>query len=119
MRLVPTVRLFGPVLSYDMVRTARRGRYVLIRFLYATMLAVVLGLIYLSWYADHGGQIRVTQLAEFANSFFFTFMGLQFATVALLTPVYVGGAIAEEKERRTLEFLLATDLSNSELVLGS
>src|SRR5205809_664488 len=41
MRLVPVVRLLGPVLSYDMVRTARKGRYVLVRCLYATMLAAV------------------------------------------------------------------------------
>lgn len=119
MRLVPAVRLFGPVLLYDMVRSARRGRYVLIRCLYATVLAATLGLIYLSWYADRGGStIRASEMAEFAASFFFTFMGLQFATVALLTPAYTAGAIAEEKERRTLEFLLATDLRNSELVLG-
>jgi ABC-type transport system involved in multi-copper enzyme maturation permease subunit len=35
-----------------------------------------------------------------------------------LTPAYVAGAIADEKERKTLEFMLATDLSNHEIVLS-
>src|SRR5262249_46391325 len=36
----------------------------------------------------------------------------------LLTPAYVAGSIAEEKERRTIEFILATDLRNREIVLS-
>src|SRR5262245_20420681 len=46
------------------------------------------------------------------------FMGLQFLAVFVLTPAYTAGTIAEEQERRTLEFVLATDLRNSEIVLG-
>src|SRR5437660_1620479 len=38
--------------------------------------------------------------------------------LVLLTPAYVGGAIAEEKDRKTLEFMLATDLLNREIVLS-
>jgi ABC-type Na+ efflux pump permease subunit len=43
---------------------------------------------------------------------------MQFLAAAALTPPYVGGAIAEEKERKTLEFILATDLRNREIILG-
>src|SRR5438309_11467178 len=115
MRFIPEVRLFGPVLPYDMVRTARRGRFVLIRCVYAGVLASILGMVYLSWYADRpSGEISVTELADFAERFFFTFMTVQFCAVVLLTPAYTGGAIAEEKERHTLEYLLATDLRNPE-----
>src|SRR5262249_43980400 len=56
--------------------------------------------------------------AHFAESFFAGFMVLQFAVVLLLTPTYTAGAIANERERRTLEFLLVTDLSDGEIVLG-
>ena len=38
--------------------------------------------------------------------------------VTLLTPAYVAGAIAADKEKRTLEFLFATDLRNREIVLS-
>jgi ABC-type transport system involved in multi-copper enzyme maturation permease subunit len=38
--------------------------------------------------------------------------------MAVLTPAYTASVIAEEKDRGTLEFLLATDLSNSEIILS-
>src|SRR5262249_49386495 len=38
--------------------------------------------------------------------------------IGFLTPAYTAGAIAEEKDRKTLEFLLATDLRNREIVLS-
>src|SRR5262249_31762997 len=58
------------------------------------------------------------EVSRFAGSFFGWFMAVQFTVVFLVTPAYTAGAIAEEKERRTLEFLLATELSDGEIVLG-
>lgn len=113
------LQLFGPVLFYDLVRTARRSRYLLLRCLYATVLALLMGWVYLIWTANsHEGVIRASLLARFAESFFYTFMVVQFLTVVVLTPAYTAGAIAEEKDRKTLEFLLATDLANREIVLS-
>jgi ABC-type transport system involved in multi-copper enzyme maturation permease subunit len=111
--------IFGPVFYYDLVRLSRRGRYILLRTLYGLGLAALLCLVYLEWHeANSGDRIDVTQLTQFTESFFYTLMGVQFAVVVLLTPAYVAGAIAEEKERRTLEFLFATDLRDREIVLG-
>ncbi len=45
-------------------------------------------------------------------------MVVQFLAAALLTPAYTAGAISDEKERKTLEFILATDLRNREIVLS-
>jgi hypothetical protein len=115
------LRLFGPVLAYEFVRTVRRGRYVALRSVYAcTLLLVVFGA-YLSFkgqVAEAGGPVTAGALSRFAGSLFFTFMAVQFAAALLLTPAYVAGAVAEEKDRRTLEFLLATDLRSREIVLG-
>src|SRR5262249_5266103 len=61
---------------------------------------------------------RANLMAEFAERFFNVFMVLQFSLVMLLTPVYAASSIAEEKDRKTLEYLLATDLRNREIVLG-
>src|SRR5205085_2154923 len=58
------------------------------------------------------------EMAEFAEWFFYTVMVVQFAAVLFLTPAYTAGAVAEEKDRKTLEFLFATDLSNREIVLS-
>jgi ABC-type transport system involved in multi-copper enzyme maturation permease subunit len=112
------LKLFGPVLFYDLVRIGRRTRYTLLRCLYAIFLLALLCWIYLMWTVRSEGSIRASEMAAFAESFFYTFMVIQFVTVALLTPAYTASAIAEEKDRRTLEFLLATDLRNREIVLS-
>jgi ABC-type transport system involved in multi-copper enzyme maturation permease subunit len=57
-------------------------------------------------------------VADFTDSFFVTFMVLQMLAVFLLTPAYVAGAVAEEREQQTLDSLLATDLRDREIVLG-
>lgn len=113
------LRLFGPVLFYDLVRVARRSRYILLRCLYAVILSLLLCWVYLIWYMDSpDGGIEAHKLSRFAESFFYTFMSIQFLTVVVLTPAYTAGAIAEEKDRKTLEFILATDLANREIVLS-
>jgi ABC-type transport system involved in multi-copper enzyme maturation permease subunit len=112
--------LLGPVFSYDLIRTTRRGRYALLRAVYALALLLFILLLYRvqpsldrsAWRAAAGG------MAHFAETFCYTFLAVQFIAVAILTPAYVAGAIAEEKDRKTLEFLLATDIRDREIVLG-
>lgn len=110
--------IFGPVLPVELVTTSRRARYYIIRVLYAAALLVTLWSHYSM--ASFRLQFRAspTALAEFAREFFQSFSVVQILAVLLLTPSVVAGTIAEEKERRTLEFLLATDLRNHEIVLG-
>jgi ABC-type transport system involved in multi-copper enzyme maturation permease subunit len=110
--------LFGPVFYFDLVRLTRRGRYFLIRVVYALALLFVLWVIWSNEAAYRGGELSASQMAAFASHFFFLFVAVQFGMVVLLTPAYVAGAIAEEKDRRTLEFVLATDLRDREIVLG-
>src|SRR5262249_35639000 len=57
-------------------------------------------------------------MATFAENLFFMFMTVQLVLTLILTPAYIAGAIAEEKDRKTLEYLLATDLRNREIVLS-
>jgi ABC-type transport system involved in multi-copper enzyme maturation permease subunit len=109
------LELFGPVLFYDMVRTARRSRYVIMRLLYAS---VLLAILCLSFFWDSPRDDDRRQTALLAETFFTYFMLVQLTAVVLLTPAYVAGAIAEEKDRKTLEFMLATDLNNHEIILS-
>jgi ABC-type transport system involved in multi-copper enzyme maturation permease subunit len=106
------IKLFGPVLFYDMIRAARRGRYFVMRFLYAAVLFFVLLAVFAQ---GRGTPIRESEAAE---AFFNAFLAVQLIAVSLLTPAYVAGAITEEKERKTLEYLLATDLRNREIVFS-
>src|SRR6266487_1090146 len=126
------IRLFGPVLFYDLVRTGRRTRNIFLRCVYALALLFILYTVYLEFantiqvlqsrsaYFDFGqqNQMLAKEMAKFAESFFIMFMEVQFVGIFLLTPAFAAGAIAEEKDRRTLEYLLATDLDNREIVLG-
>ena len=114
--------LVGPVLAYDVLRVGRKPRQIWFRVGYAVVLGIILAWVYLTWYElaryRGGGQIRPKDLSRLAETFFSTYMIVQFILVCVLTPAAVAGAIADEKERRTLEFLLATDLRDREILFG-
>jgi ABC-type transport system involved in multi-copper enzyme maturation permease subunit len=118
--------LFGPILVYDLVSTARRGRYVIVRMVYVAALMVMLFILYAEWFGGRDDFLSLSnsetigrnQVSAFNDSFFQMFMAVQYLVVVLLTPGITAGAVAEEKERRTLEHLLATDLHNHEIIFG-
>jgi ABC-type transport system involved in multi-copper enzyme maturation permease subunit len=114
------LKMFGPVLLYDLIRTSRRTRHAVLRWLYVILLAVVIGWLYALWWerSDSRGEPRLNDIVQLNVELFYTFMVVQFTMVVLVTPAYVAGAIADEKDRRTLEFLLATDLRSREIVFG-
>lgn len=110
------LKLFGPVLFYDMVRSARRSRYFLLRGFYSLVLLLIL---FFVWMSVPPMNISPRERASrLAMDFFEIFSVVQLVAVMLLTPAYVAGAVSEEKDRKTLEFLLATDLRNREIVLS-
>jgi ABC-type transport system involved in multi-copper enzyme maturation permease subunit len=121
-------RVFGPVLRYELFRTARQGRAFSLRCLYSIVLLVVLFLVYTQRFGQLGrdpwrflwdsGKVSILELAGFANSISSAFLAAQIITVYLLTPLFAAGAIAGERERGTLDHLLVTHLHNSEIVLG-
>jgi ABC-type transport system involved in multi-copper enzyme maturation permease subunit len=120
------LKLFGPVLFYDLIRVARRGRYILLRCLYAILLLLLMYAVYDRHFTSAASQspvgttlqIQQNMLAAFAEKFFGAFLAVQFLAVVLLTPAYTAGAIAEEKQRQTIEYLFATDLGNQEIIFG-
>ena len=120
-------KLFGPLLIYDLVRTARRKQQIVLRCLYAVLLLGAFFFVYAVWAFNHnipvrdllaGGTADPNAVADFSETFFLTFLGVQYLGVCFLTPIWTAGAISEEKESRALEFLLATDLRNREIVLS-
>ena len=63
-------------------------------------------------------EFRARQHAVIDETFFMFFMLIQLVLVVILTPAYVAGSIADEKDRKTIEFMLATDLRNREIVFS-
>ncbi len=110
------VRVLGPVLFYDLVCLARRRRYFFIRTLFPIGLFVILWMIF-NAAGLAGTRVTYADMAARAESFFYWFMSAQFLLAILLTPAYTAGAIAEEKDRRRVDFLFATDLESQEIVL--
>lgn len=120
------IKLFGPVLFYDLVRTGRRGRYVLLRCLYGLgLLLLLVGAYFIALlerpmplYEALLTPLTSQDISLFAERFFCVFLVLQMLAVVLLTPAYTAGVLAEERERQTLDALFATDLRGREIVLG-
>lgn len=117
--------LLGPVLFHDLVRTARQGRHAALRCVYLVLLLLVLFLLYWEYIGVNdplgfwvGGSIKRTEVTHFAEAYFAVFMTVQFCVAFLLTPIFTAGCVAEEKDRKTLEFLLTTDLGNHEIIFG-
>jgi ABC-type transport system involved in multi-copper enzyme maturation permease subunit len=111
--------IVGPTFLYDLVRMTRRNRFTLYR-LYAYFAFAILALFYAGWLAQdrQGDFVSNRIVALFGQAFFYTFMSLQILAVLLLTPGYVADVLTDKKERRTLDFLLATDLDNREIILS-
>ncbi len=109
--------MLGPHFAYDLIRLARRGWPTWLRALYLLVLLSSLALMYQS----QGGPVghhRLAGQAEQANYFALTIILLQDVVLLLLLPVYVAGAIVEEKEKGTIEALFLTHLTDREMALG-
>jgi ABC-type transport system involved in multi-copper enzyme maturation permease subunit len=108
--------LLGPIFRTELLRTARRGRYYILRFVYGAILLLFFGSVYAGTFG--GAQsATIAAVAMFALETFFTFVIVQLVTVLVLIPPLFGGTIADEKQRRTLHYLMASQLTASEIVV--
>ncbi len=113
-RLVPA----NPILLRVVETGGKRKRDLLIRCGYLALLIVV---VIFSLYGG-GGNVSDTNLAELAKTSVKVFQNLSFlqlGLVALLSPIFTAGSITQEKDSQTYDILLATPLSNGQIVLGS
>jgi ABC-type transport system involved in multi-copper enzyme maturation permease subunit len=111
------IKLVGPILFYDLIMQTRKTRHFLIRALFSITLVVLFLSLYGGIVQGPGG-LRNRDLAAATEAFFFFLMAALFVVTLVVTPAYVGDAIADEKERGTLELILTTDLRSSEIVLA-
>ncbi|HZW34908.1 MAG TPA: ABC transporter permease subunit, partial [Isosphaeraceae bacterium] len=106
-----------PIFRWGLVAAAREGRLQGERSTFAGGLAIIVVGTFGAWYYWSDGQItsrtlgRVTDQALGWTSLFHFAICASFALRG-------AAAIAKERDRRTLDFLLATRLNNAEIVLG-
>jgi len=106
-------RLVGPVFVYEADRVARKGRVFLVRVLFAAAILIVLYAVFPT--AEHLDDRVMNRFAlDFSNAFSIA----QAAVVLFLTPIYFAGAVSDEKEKRSFDFLLSTRLTSREIVFG-
>ena len=112
----------GPVFFHELRTVARR------RQSYALRTALGLFLLYLMihstnrWgtYYQSEPNVEYTpgELALIGMNLFGSVIWLQGIVILLLTPAFVAGTIAEDRQRKVLSYLLASPLSGAEIVLG-
>ena len=100
--------------KWEMLLAGRRQRGFFLRWIYAAFLLVQIApIFYLSRFA---WKRLILDLNVY--SFFENFLTQHYVILALLTPAIVGGTIAEEKRRGTLQLLLTARTRTTELILG-
>jgi ABC-type transport system involved in multi-copper enzyme maturation permease subunit len=107
--------LMGPVFRAELLRTARRGRYYALRAGYASVLLLFFWSGYHAAFR-HASIVSIAEVAQFAETTFITFAFVQLTTVLLMVPPFFAGTIADEKQRKTLHYLMASQLSGAEIV---
>jgi len=104
-----------PVLAKDLTELAARRRTYIVRAAYAAVLFMIFAASLSAGLAEAGRDPAAA--LGIGRRFFMVIVGLQIGGVYLLLPAMMGGCIAEEKEKRTLELLFVTDLTPGEIVL--
>lgn len=109
--------MLGPVFTADLRSHSRRPRVILLRITFLILLLCLFILCYASL-PNYFGKKQATILSDYASRFVNLYMIGQFIFLLIIGPAYVAGAIAEEKQRGTLDYLFASNLTNYEIIIG-
>jgi len=109
--------MFGPVFAREAFLAPRRPKTYVARSVYALALLVLMST---AWLALTGTQLvrELGDLARFGAALFQVLAPLQLALAVFFSALLAAGDVAHEKDRGTLELLLLSRLTNTELVLG-
>ena len=104
--------LMGPVFRAEVVRIARRRRHYVGRLVYGLVLLWIIATGYQQIRSAWMETGQPSEVARFAQQTFVRFTVAQMLAMLAIIPPIFGGAIANEKQRRTLPFLMASRLSS-------
>ncbi len=114
-RLIPA----NPILLRVVATAGKRKRDLAIRAIYLGLLILLVVAAIITRSGGVGTAVSLTALNNISVDIFQRLSYLQLALVALLAPVFTAGAITQEKDSQTYDILLATPLTNGQIVLGS
>jgi ABC-type transport system involved in multi-copper enzyme maturation permease subunit len=112
--------LLGPIFAKEMVEMARRKRYYFNRSAYGVTLLLVMFAIWEEnrWRIESAGPGIIRVQAQMAEQLYYGVIGVQYGAVVLFVPLFLAGVIATEREEKTLDLLLTTQLHDRDIVLG-
>lgn len=119
--------ILGPLFWHELITVTRRGIHYRLRVAYSLLLIIALFAVYLSEFREldpihllvcTGGEFPRDRVARFAETYFHIYLFCQLGMLMIMTPIFAGGSITEEKDRQTLAFLQSSLLSNREIILG-
>ncbi len=112
----------GPVFYSELRKLSRQRRFYAVRFVFGLLLLYFVVQTYASlrWMfsSPDAVELTVSETAMLGQRLFGTVFWLQSIAVLFLTPALLAGAIAEDRQRRVLDYLLASPLNAAEIVLG-
>lgn len=108
----------GPVFNVELLTSSRRPRYYALRVVYGLALLVLIWQNYSHWDRYNGSVLAPQQMTQFARTTFSSILILQGVVVLSMTCSLCAGVIANEKQRKTLHYLLASTLTSPEIILG-
>ncbi|HVS72016.1 MAG TPA: ABC transporter permease subunit [Phycisphaerae bacterium] len=107
---------FNPILLRVVTAGGRRLRHAFTRWGYLGLLILVLLIALVSGNATASS---LSELAKASSQVFSAISYVQLGMICLLAPVFCAAAITQERDSRTYNILLATPLTNAQIVLGS
>ncbi|MBC8109173.1 MAG: ABC transporter permease subunit [Anaerolineae bacterium] len=114
-RLLPA----NPILLRVVETGGKKKRDLFIRCGYLALLIIVVLFALISSSNAATGTMSLSDLTTTSKQTFRMMSYLQLTLVALLAPIFTAGAITQEKDSQTYDILLATPLTNGQIVLGS
>ena len=114
-RLLPA----NPILLRVVAIAGKRKRDLIARCVYLGLLIGVCIIAIAGSGGDSNASLSLDALTATSERIFHDMSFLQLALVALLAPIFTAGAITQEKDSQTYDILLATPLTNGQIVLGS
>ncbi|GIV07236.1 MAG: hypothetical protein KatS3mg017_0954 [Fimbriimonadales bacterium] len=108
----------NPVIARELRVRVRVGRAYLLQAGYLGFLILIMGLAYEWVISDENSWGNPFQMQQALISFYWVVMGTLITLIVLIAPALTANAITLERERKTIDLLLATPLTARHLLTG-
>lgn len=110
--------LANPVIGRELRVRVRVGRAYLLQAAYLAFLILVVGLAYEWVVGDESNLGNPFQMQQALVGFYWVVVGTLIGLIALIAPALTANAVTLERERKTMDLLLATPLTARHLLTG-